>query len=156
MVWRRLCALWCLLGQHLKLAILSSLLLYSHSSMIRQNVGCGQWVWSSLATRPRHLTSFLRQYCYFLRLKLNCHSYSAEANWHKMPKKVPFRVIYCTGWEDDYPPKDLEVRRTGTVSWSVASLACGAVLLPWFLYIFDFLPVIASLPIDICRFTVHS
>lgn len=26
-----------------------------------------------------------------------------------MPKKIPFRVIYCTGWEDDYPPKDLEV-----------------------------------------------
>ena len=58
-----------------------------------------------------------------------------------MPKKVPFRVIYCTGWEDDYPPKDLEV----TV---VASLACGAVLLPWFLSN-DFLPALASLPIDI-------
>ena len=28
-----------------------------------------------------------------------------------MPKKVPFRVIYCVGWEDDYPPKDLEVWR---------------------------------------------
>lgn len=27
-----------------------------------------------------------------------------------MPKKVPFKVVYCTGWEDDYPPKDLEVR----------------------------------------------
>ena len=27
-----------------------------------------------------------------------------------MPKKVSFKVVYCTGWEDDYPPKDLEVR----------------------------------------------
>ncbi len=26
-----------------------------------------------------------------------------------MPKKIQFRVVYCTGWEDDYPPKDLEV-----------------------------------------------
>lgn len=27
-----------------------------------------------------------------------------------MPKKVPFKVVYCSGWEDDYSPKDLEVR----------------------------------------------
>lgn len=32
-----------------------------------------------------------------------------ESLKRSMPKKVPFRVVYCTGWEDDYPPKDLEV-----------------------------------------------
>ena len=45
-----------------------------------------------------------------------------------MPKKVPFRVIYCTGWEDDYPPKDLEVweRERALAAFQMAS---GAVLL---------------------------
>ena len=27
----------------------------------------------------------------------------------EMPKKISFRVVYCTGYEDDFPPKDLEV-----------------------------------------------
>lgn len=28
-----------------------------------------------------------------------------------MPKKVPFRVVANSGWEDEYPAKDLEVRK---------------------------------------------
>lgn len=40
----------------------------------------------------------------------NIYGWSRDAESRQMPKKVPLRVIYCTGWEDDYPPKDLEVR----------------------------------------------
>jgi len=34
-----------------------------------------------------------------------------------MPKKVPFKVVYCSGWEDDYSPKDLEVHTPFVKGW---------------------------------------
>ena len=47
-----------------------------------------------------------------------------------MPKKVSFKVVYCTGWEDDYPPKDLEVR-------DELLLSKHFVWLLWFLFTTD-------------------
>ena len=28
----------------------------------------------------------------------------------EMPRKVPFKVVHCSGWDDEFAPKDLEVR----------------------------------------------
>ena len=46
-----------------------------------------------------------------------------------MPKKILFRVVYSTGWEDDYPPKDLEVRIWSTdVTFPVSYHGCYDIL----------------------------
>ena len=70
--------------------------------------------------RLKKLTSFVRTFTVEREAR-------GDEESRQIPKKVPFRVIYCTGWEDDYPPKDLEVREKNRVPVAL-QMASGAVL----------------------------
>ena len=97
----------------------------------------------SSASRPCANLIFINPFCAFALTQLTLCVVDLFANvWplthtgevgsflSLMPKKVSFKVVYCTGWEDDYPPKDLEVRDELLLSKQL-------VWLLWFLFTTD-------------------
>ena len=84
---------------------------YSFAGTVGARISSSVWHWYQiLLTLLHRCVNTINPLCGECVWPISTRSGTVVVSLSLMPKKVPFKVVYCTGWEDDYPPKDLEVR----------------------------------------------